>query len=340
MSTVDSISYGTRKRECYRIYDNELGFVDRTTVNVKFLKKKWQKIENFEYSKRKNGKVLSKLILMFPNEWTQQQKEGFIQHFLESKFGKKHNFTFCFHRGKDGEVIENSHGHLYYSERILTDSTYRKDPTMSKLGYVKKFVKDWQKGCGIDLSKSPKVKRIPMKEWKANPVEARLFKVKIKNIIFRERKEINKTEKKLKIVEMLLVRTKHNYQRKSSKAEHKITKDILSFFPTDFLMRFNKYKKENKKKIIEPQNFNIEKRQRFIDYVSTVIRKDHIIYFHHLQNELQSADIQVKINLNGMFEFLLAGSNLLIYEIELPAHIEDLLQDFKKEAFNNRNLGI
>ena len=56
MSTVDSISYGTRKRECYRIYDNELGFVDRTTVNVKFLKKKWQKIENFEYSKRKMGK--------------------------------------------------------------------------------------------------------------------------------------------------------------------------------------------------------------------------------------------------------------------------------------------
>jgi len=340
MSTVDSISYGTRKKECYRIYDNELGFIDRTITNVKLLKKKWQKIENFEFSKRKNGKVLSKLILIFPNEWNQQQKEDLIQSFLESKFGKKHHFTFCFHGGKYGEVIENSHGHLYYSERILTDSTYRKDPAMSKLGYIKKYVKDWQKGCGIDLSKSSKVTRIPMKEWKANPVEARLFKVKIKNIIFRERKEINKTEKKLKKVEMLLVRTKHNYQRKSSKAEHKITKDILSFFPTEFLVRFNKYKKENKKRNIENQSFNVEKRQRFIDYVSTVICKDHIIYFQHLQNELRSADIQVQINVNGMFEFLLTGSNLKINEIELPAHIEDLLQDFKEEAFYNRNLGI
>lgn len=215
MGAIDSIRYGTRKKECFLIYDSDNGFMERTVPNVKLLVNKWDRIEKFEFSKRKNGKPLSKLILTFPRDWTEEQCKNAIKQFLDFYF-KNHQYTFCFHEGKSGKNF-NLHGHLYYSERIMTDPKFRKDPKMSKLGFVKKTCHAWLTSCGLDLFKVPDVPRIPMKQWKKNEEEARNKKNQTKNLWESEQNALKKVGKEIQHLDKLFLRIEHSAKRKKPK---------------------------------------------------------------------------------------------------------------------------
>ncbi|MBD8083007.1 MobA/MobL family protein [Chryseobacterium caseinilyticum] len=308
MAAKDSLKYGTRKRECYRIYDSTLGFTNRTDGNVNFLLDKWQKIENFEFSKRKNGKVLSKIILMFPNEWPEVKKEKVIEEFLREKFNNNHDFTFCFHGGKDGEVTHNSHGHLYYCERKLNDEKRRKDPAMSKLGFVDKFVKDWQKVCGIDLKKNPKVPRIPMMQWKANPDEARMIKARQKEDSISKKLEIFDLQKEILSLTLLSRRIIRNKKHSDQKSIFIPAENIQPAHQNTHLQ--NNLLEEKEK----------EKKYKFAQYISELLSRDHVLDLRTFAAELDANDIIINFDPEKGFLFETLDYQHQIYSSDLSLH--------------------
>lgn len=331
MPAQDSIKYGTRKKECYRIYDNSLGFVDRTNEHVENLISKWNEIENFEFSKRKNGKVLSKMILMFPNEWSQMQKEELIKSFFETKFSDNHHFTFCFHGGKDGEVALNSHGHLYFSERMINDPKNRKDPAMSKMGYIDRFAKEWQKACGIDLTKNPKVKRIPMMQWKKNPEKSRQIKEKQKLKLLELERHVEIAEKKILFLEKLISRVKSSIKKRHS---FRLVNSIPDRNTILNLINTNKHFVDLKRK----RDLEVAKKLEFeqINELLTAIQ-EHLLYgnfeydFTLTKNEnidycIFKVRQNLKISLNENFEWR-----------KIPK-LADILNDIIEEYKGNQNI--
>jgi hypothetical protein len=177
-STVASINYYGREKECIAILVND------SKNSLLELQEKWTAIEQFEKSIRYDAKVFTSLILQLPNVWSKDEALQKISYFLSTGKVKEQEYAAFIHKGEQGEVAKNFHCHLIYNER--DKRTRKKNRTMSKLGFQKDLVKDFQKTYGQDilekLENIPKVERIDMALWKANPAQARSVKQELRKI--------------------------------------------------------------------------------------------------------------------------------------------------------------
>ena len=168
--------YYTRKEECDNVliynYDKAKEFYKFEDRQGSKTNQLFKHIEKYEKKIRVDARVKTTLIVSLPNdvkmdnykEWTKQIQKEFFEFVPVS---------FCLHKGENGEVKQNKHCHIIFSERDL--NTGKKDRKYNNKNFVQNVSKSYKKHFGLEVEENQENKRerIDTYLWKSDSTFAR-----------------------------------------------------------------------------------------------------------------------------------------------------------------------
>lgn len=190
-SKSGNTSYYSRSKECIFSYIfNHQKASEFYSITYKDNKNKtaqlFKRIERFEMAKRKGSRVKTTMIMALPNDITKQDFRIFAEK-MSNIFFKNVPVAMFLHEGKKGEVQENKHCHIVFSERDLT--TGKKDRKYSERGFVDIVRKEYQKHFNFTQQEEETRKRVSTYLWKS---DADFVRQQIK--LSRQTKEVEEEE--------------------------------------------------------------------------------------------------------------------------------------------------